>query len=226
MVNPYQDITAQSLAKAAEMVQGLNAEGLKKALDTSKGVRGPSLHAPLVQLAPLLTAFLLSIPAETVTPGSDAYAYKAITRLTMPKGTPGEREAADLFSTTVVDRSNAYKNVGVGGEVTWEAELEAGGFEPALKLETANTLLVGLRVLELKAMGGNVTALAAPANPVVSVAATGGSIGTSTPRSPVEGFTVPTNATSATKTNCSTFGNASPVAAIRQAPSSSKARRS
>ena len=52
------------------------------------------------------------------------------------------------------------------------------------------------------------------------------SIGTSTPRSPVEGLIVPMNATSSDEDDCSTLGNASPVSAISAAPASSSVRRS
>ena len=179
--NPYQDFAAAALQKAAEFVEGVKGGDLSKAITLASGITGPSLHGPLLQLTPLLTGFANSIPTEIVSPGSDAYAYKAITKITMPRGAVAERRGAALFGTTVVDRSNSYSSVGVGGEVTWEAEKQSGGFEPALKLETANALLVALRLLDMLGFGARKTAYAAPANPAVSVAATGGSIGTSTP---------------------------------------------
>src|SRR5262245_7111381 len=52
------------------------------------------------------------------------------------------------------------------------------------------------------------------------------SSGTSTPKSPVDGFMVPTNATIAMMANRSTPGNAMPVHAIKAAPPSRKLRRS
>ena len=52
------------------------------------------------------------------------------------------------------------------------------------------------------------------------------SSGTSTPRSPVGGLIVPTNATIAMTANSSTLGNARPVQAINSAPPSRKIRKS
>ncbi len=140
---------------------------LRKAIDTTTGLTGVSLEAPAKQLVPLMADFTRSIP-RTVRDGATASQWKAITSLSMPKFSTTEAAASPAFTTTVAAKSAGYKVHGLRGQVTREAVAASAGFDPALAKETANCLLLAIKVQEMYQLGGNITALATPGAPTLS----------------------------------------------------------
>jgi len=140
---------------------------LRKVIDISTGLTGINLEAPAKQLVPLMADFRKSIPRR-VRDGATASQWKAITSLSMPKFSSATGAASPTFTTTVVSKSAGYKVHGLGGQVDREAVAASQGFDPALDKETANTLLLAMKIEEMYILGGNITALATPAAPTLS----------------------------------------------------------
>ncbi len=177
-------LAQQSLLKA--MQDGT----LAKSIAVSTNLTGVVLEAPAKQLVPLQSPFRQTIP-RLVKAGSNAVQWKAITALGMPKATTTEEAAGALFTTTVSPRSATYKNVALQGKVTREAVAASEGFDPALAKETANTLLLAMKMEEMQMLGGNITALAAPGSIVAAEANGLGSLAADTYYVNVRGMTLP-----------------------------------
>lgn len=154
-------LAQQSLLKA--MKDGT----LAKTINVATGLTGYILEAPAKQLVPLMSPFRQTIPRKVMA-GSNAVNWKAITALSMPKATTTENAAGALFTTTVDPRSGTYKNVALRGQVSREAVAASEGFDPALAKETANTLLLAMKLEEIQMLGGNITALGGPASIAVT----------------------------------------------------------
>jgi len=171
-----QEVTAQSLAEAAKVVG--NGD-LSKSITTATGLTGVRLDAAAKQLVPLMSPFRQSIP-RMVKDGATASQWKAITGLSHPKLSVAEEAAGALFTTTVASKSASYKSMALRGKVTREAVAASQGFDPALRKETANTLLLAMKLEEIYILGGNVTATGNPAAPTLTLATTAGSLAPST----------------------------------------------
>lgn len=160
------DEATQAVLKA---MASHDPKAVRKGLSVAGDVNliGINLEAPAKQLVPLMSPFRQSIPRVT-NPGSDSTSWRAITALSMPKGTTTESAAANLFTTTTVPRSVTYKHIGLRGRVTRAMVAATEGFNPALAKETSNTLLNAMRIEDMYLLGGNVTALATPGAPTVT----------------------------------------------------------
>ena len=169
--------TREMLAKA--ILSGTKDGSLKKAITTSTGLTGINLQAPAMQLVPLMSPLRQMIPRVTRA-GATASQYKRITSLSSPKPTTTESAAGATFATVVDNPSVTYRVLGVQGQVTREAVAASEGFDPALAKETANALLLYMKLEEQYILGGNRTALADPGAPTVAGVSTGGSIGAGT----------------------------------------------
>lgn len=186
-----QQITRETLAKVQAALKGVNADpSLKKSITTATGVTGLNMEAGLHQIVPLLTALRQSIPRKTV-PGSSAIQWKQLTALGFPDPATTKGAAGPLFTTTTASKSAAYKVVALRGQVDREAQAESETFEDARALEQANCLLGHQKLEEIQILGGNITALAAAANPAAVGTSTGGSIGAATYFAKVAPITIP-----------------------------------
>lgn len=189
-----QGITEETIKKAMALVpSGHNPQAdVTKALDTTTGLIGINLDAPAKQLVPLLSPLRTMIP-RTTRSGSTSSQWRAITALSNPKLSVAESAAGAAFTTTVTNKTATYKSFGLRGQVTREAIAASEGFDPALQKETANTLLIAMKLEDIYILGGNVTALAAPAAPTVAaVVQTGvGTIATGTYFVTIAALTLP-----------------------------------
>lgn len=186
-----QQITQETIEKvSAAILVGTKDGTLRKAIDTTTGLKGVNLEGPAHQLVPLMTALRQSIPRITKA-GSSAIDWKQITKLSQPKPTVAKGAAGPLFTTTVVSKTAAYKVLALGGRVDREAEAESQGFDPALAKETTNTLLGLMKLEEIYLIGGNITALAAPAGHAAAEVNAVGTIGAVTAYLKIAAITVP-----------------------------------
>lgn len=189
MNESLQQITEETLRKGADFILA-NGDGLRKDLLTTTGLTGINLEAPAKQLVPLLSPLRQSI-GRTVRDGATASQWKAITGLSAPKLTTTETNPANAFVTTVVSKSATYKILGLKGQVTLEAVAASKGFDPALAKETMNCLLLAMKLEDQYILGGNVTALAAPGAPTVTVVVGGGTLPANTYTVRIYALTLP-----------------------------------
>jgi hypothetical protein len=163
-----EEITQQTVDQVAKAILAGSKDGtLRKALAVSDNLIGYNLQAPAKQFVPLMSDFARSIPRK-VLPGSDSVNWKVISSLSSPKLSTTEQAAGALFTTTVVPKVASYKHIALRGKVTRAAVAASQGFDPALAKETANTLLLAMKLEEQAILGGNVTALATPGAPTVT----------------------------------------------------------
>jgi len=149
---------------------------------TAMGLQGYELKGPALNLFPVVTPFLNSIPREQAPLGSLATHWKAITAInsgnadpSQPYGTPGTS-----IQTTEQDFSASYQLLALGDTVQWDAQALARGFEN-LKATSAIRLLYALKIEEnVKTLGAQQFALQVPGVPVGTASATGGTIAAST----------------------------------------------
>lgn len=172
-----QQITQETLERAQQAVlAAIRDPKLVRAIDTSVGLRGITLEAPAKQLVPLMAPFRQKIGRKSQ-PGSNAVQWKSITGLGVTtKFSTTESAAANPFTYTKVDKSAGFKVVGRRGKVTREARAESEGWDDVLARETRNTLLLSMKEEEECILGGNITALSAPAAPTVAVIDAGGTV--------------------------------------------------
>lgn len=171
------EITAETIRKAALLAtkDALFNPEVRKTITTATGLTGIILETPAKQQVPFLSPFRQRIPRKTQ-PGSTAVQWKAITDVSMPKFSVAETAAANQNLYTVVPKSATYKEVGVGDGVTRKAIAEGTPFEDVKARGVNNVLLNAQRMEEIAILGGNITALAAPAAPAVVVVDAGGTV--------------------------------------------------
>lgn len=172
-MDSMQQLIQSTLAKARE--SALSDPSMKKALTVGSGLVGYNLQAPAHQLVPLMAPFHKTIP-RIVKPGANSDNWRVISALSSPNPFTAEAAASSLFTTTLASPTAAFKVLGVRGQVTLEAQRASEGFDPALAKETANTLLLGMKLEEQAFLGATLTALGTPAAPVVTVSTSAGSI--------------------------------------------------
>ena len=186
-----QNITRETIEKvSAGILQGTKDGSLRKAIDTTTGIKGYGLEGPVLQLVPLLTALRASIPRR-VKAGTDSVRNRYITALSQPKPTIAKDAAGPLFTTTTEERVYSYKVMGLRGQVGRDAEAEAQGFDSALAIETTNCLLGQQKLEEIYVIGGNITALAAPAGHVAAERDAKGTIANVTLYVQIAAITIP-----------------------------------
>jgi len=163
-----QQISEETLRKAAQVfLTGVGEGGIRKAIDVATGLVGFNLKQPAEQLVPLLSPFQQSIP-RLVKPGANSNNWRQITALGSPDPFTTERAAGLKFATTLVSKVATFKPMEILGDVTREAVAASQGFDPALAKETANQLLVAMKLEGQSFIGANITDLGAPANVVVA----------------------------------------------------------
>lgn len=153
-----------------------------KAVTQSTGLVYYDLQAPAKQLFPVITPLRNRIPRVTGN-GGTATNWKAVTAIntnSLRGGVP-EGKRNGLVAATVVDRSSAYKTLGLEDAVTFEAERAAVGFED-VRATTAQRLMWATMIEEeLCLLGGNYDVqLGTPTAPTVATDATGGTIAAGT----------------------------------------------
>ena len=170
-------ITEQTLERVATALKGaMNDPKLTRALSVSDGLVGLQLEATAKQLVPLMSPFRQKIGRKGQ-PGSNAIQWKAITAVKQnAKFSTAESAAANPIATTIVAKTASFKVVGTRGKVTREAIAHSQGFDDALAKETANTLLLFMKLEEQAILGGNITALATPTGLAVAVITGGGAL--------------------------------------------------
>jgi len=172
-----QELIQDTLAKVAAAVKATKeGPGMRKAIDIAQGLYGYSLQKPAQQLVPLMSPFYNSIP-RVVKPGANSDNWKQITALSSPELFTSERAAGNLFTTTVTPKTAAFKVSALRGEVTREAQAASVTFDDALAKETANTLLISLKLMGQAYLYANVTDLGTPNTPVVTEVNAVGTIG-------------------------------------------------
>lgn len=157
-----QDITRQSLDLAAKAAM---ADQLGKAITVGTGLVGYNLQAPALQLVALQAPFQKTIP-RVVKPGANSDNWRVISALAPSKPFTAEAAAANPFTTTLASKSASFGVIGVLGQVTLEAQRASIGFDDALAKETANALLLGMKLESQAFMGATYTALGNPSAPL------------------------------------------------------------
>jgi hypothetical protein len=170
-------LSAETREKLLEAVKkSLAGPPIEKAITVSTGLVGVSLETPAQQSAPLMAPFRQRI-GRRVGAGADNVTWKQITAvLQNAKFSTTETAAANAIATTVVPKSAVFKEVGTRGSVTRKAIAHGQGYDDVRARETTNTMLLALKLEEQCIIGGNITALGAPAAPTVAVIATDGTI--------------------------------------------------
>lgn len=170
------EITQKTLSDAIQAYKStLEMPESKKAVTTATGLTGITLESPAKSLVPFLSPFRQKIP-RTTQPGSTGPQWKSITAVNFPKFSALESVAARQHTLTVTPRTTTFKEVGLGDSVTRKAVAEAQGFDD-VKARAVNTVLLNsMRLEEIAILGGNITALATPGAPVVTVVDGGGTV--------------------------------------------------
>lgn len=176
-MNLLEQITKDTLDRVAQAVKGaMNDPQVIRSLAVSDGLVGLQLEAPAKQLVALMSPFRQKVGRKGQ-PGSNAIQWKAITAVKQnAKFSTQEGAAANAIATTVVSKSATFKVVGTRGKVTREAIAHSKNFDDALAKETANTLLLAMKLEEQAILGGNVTALGALTGLAVAVITGGGAL--------------------------------------------------
>lgn len=148
-------------------------------INVGTGLVGYNLQAPAKQLVPLLSPFQRTIPRITK-PGANSDNWRRITAISSPIFFTAEEAASNPFFHTVSSASAAFKVAGVRGKVTREAQASSLGFDDALAKETANQLLLAMKLEGQSFLGATLTALGTPGTPTVALGTTAGSLNPST----------------------------------------------
>lgn len=160
-----QELIQDTLAKVAAATKAARSDpGMKKAIDLSVGLVGFNLQAPAKQLVPLMSPFYNSIPRR-VKQGANSDNWRQITALSSPELFTAENAAGNPFTTTLSTKTAPFKVASVRGQVTREAQAASVTFDDALAKETANTLLIALKLMGQAYLYANITDTGAPAAP-------------------------------------------------------------
>jgi hypothetical protein len=157
---------------------------LAKAFTQATGLVFYDLQAPAKSLFPVITPLRNKLPRVKGN-GDTATRWKAVTGININKlrgGVPEGRRSG-IVGTTVVDRLQAYKTVGLEDYITFEAQNAAQGFEDARARMGQNLLWATMIQEELLNFGGNSdqgVALGTTPTPTTATATTGGTIAAAT----------------------------------------------
>lgn len=176
-------ITAETLAAISQALArgSLDADALAKATTTqgfssTTAIEGYNLEAPSKSLFPVLSPLRNRIPRVT-SKGGSAVHWKAITAINAAKlkaaVAEGVRNA--VVSTTTEDKLQAYKSFGLDDSVTFEAQINARGFQDVRATSQANLLSAVMIEEEKLILGGNVTDIGKPASITAADTAADGS---------------------------------------------------
>jgi hypothetical protein len=146
------------------------------------GLQSYDLEGPSKKLYPVLTPIRNRIPRVKGAGGSQAN-WKAVTGLNVGQPFAGiaEGRRGQRVNHTVADYYAAYRTIGLEGDVTFEAELAAEGFEDIKALNVMMLLQSAMVEEERLVLGGNSTySIGAASAPTLTAATAGGSIAAST----------------------------------------------
>jgi len=159
------------------------AENLKKAgITQSTGLVAYDLQAPAKNLFPVLTPIRNRTPRVSGGGGTSTN-WKQVVAINAAglRGFVPEGERNGAVTTSVQDKSAAYKTLGLEDSITFEAERAAVGFEDIRATQAQRLLWATMIEEELADLGGNYSvALGTPSAPTVTTDASGGSIGAGT----------------------------------------------
>ena len=177
------DLSRDAIAEFRKVAGGapMDADVLAKAgITVSSGLVWYDLQAPSKNLFPVLTPLRNKIPRTTAN-GGTATNWKAVTGINTLNLQPFVPEGVrnGLVTTTVVDKSAAYRSFGLEDSVTFEADLAAKNLED-VRATTAQRLLWATMIQEelciLGSNGTNGVALGTPLNPAMTCVGTGGTV--------------------------------------------------
>lgn len=151
-------------------------------ITSATGLTGYSLEAPSKKLFPVLSPLRNRIARVKAPVGATAVNWKAITAInaTAKKAPVAFGQRAAQVSTTVVEKSAAFKSYGLDDFVEFEGRAMAMGFEDVRATAGTNLLYAVMIEEEKLVLGGNAASLGTPTAPTVTASATGGSIGAAT----------------------------------------------
>lgn len=157
-------------------------DSVAKAFTQATGLVAYDLQAPALQLYPVLTPLRNKIP-RVGGAGDTATRWKAITGINTTNVRPGVSEGnrGGVITTTVVDKTAAYKGFGLEDYVTYEADYASQGFDDA-KAKAVYGLLQATMIQEEQLIlgGNNSIPLGTTPTPGVSTSTTGGSLAAAT----------------------------------------------
>jgi hypothetical protein len=176
----FAQITQETLDLAKQALsQPLAKDATTQGYNTTTGLTGYNLEAPAKSLFPVLSPFRNSLPRVKAPIGSQAAHWKAITginttnaRATTAFGAPG-----NLVSTSEADFMAAYKVIGLGDTVQYDAQIQAQGFQDLRATAGVNLLYALMEQEDIILMGGQNYSLGTPSAPTLVNSNTGGSVG-------------------------------------------------
>jgi hypothetical protein len=166
------DSAVQDTVKALQ-----RPEVVKSTYGLAAAQYGYSLEAPAKQLVPFLPSWATSIPRGNVATGN-IHEYRRILSIgTTGKSTASEGTVGNA-AAIVQDKKTVSLGILSSGlfDVTWEAERAAGTYDDVRARAVTQALLNAKRLECAHILGGNVTALAAPASVVAADGAASGDV--------------------------------------------------
>lgn len=171
-----QGITQQTLDSIKNV---LAKDATSQGYNTSLGLTGYELEAPAKSLFPVLSPFRNAIPRTKASIGSAAAHWKAITAINTgnARANTAFGYAGNLISTKEQDFLAQYKAISLGDTVQLDAQMQAQGFQDLRATAGINTLYALMMQEDKIFLGGQSFGLGAPAAPVLTPSATGGTVG-------------------------------------------------
>ncbi|NPV78250.1 MAG: hypothetical protein HPY59_17980 [Anaerolineae bacterium] len=184
MIDNLSQLTQQAIAEFKKALgQPMDPNVLKKTgVTQATGLVAYDLQAPAKNLVPVLTPIRNRTPRVTGGGGTSTN-WKAVTGINTARlrGFVLEGERNGVVTTSVEDKSAAYRTLGLEDSITFEAERAALGFEDIRSMQAQRLLWATMIEEELADLGGNYSvALGTPTAPTVTAESSGGSIGAGT----------------------------------------------
>lgn len=158
------------------------AEDIAKSFSQATGLVFYDLEPAAKTLYPVLTPLRNIIPRVKAN-GGTATNWKQITAINTSNMRPGVSEGnrGGVIADAVVDKTAAYRGIGLENAVTFEADYAALNFDDA-RARASQSLLNSLMIQEEQLiLGGNGSlALGATPTPTLAASTSGGSLGTGT----------------------------------------------
>jgi len=186
-MNAPTGVTAETLAAVAAALaspgavtasDAVLAKASTQGISTTTGLTGYLLEGPAKNLFPVLSPLRNRFTRHPAPIGATAVNWKAITAINAAKVKAGVGEGLrnSVVTTTEVDKSATFKDFGLDDKVTFRA-IDAGrGFEDVRAMSTANLLSAVMVEEEKLILGGNTSAIGAPASTTHVDTATAGSL--------------------------------------------------
>ncbi|MEM4202466.1 MAG: hypothetical protein QXS54_00205 [Candidatus Methanomethylicaceae archaeon] len=183
MIENLSQLTQQAIEEFRKALAEPRNEILQKAgITQSTGLVAYDLQAPAKNLFPVLTPIRNRTPRVSGGGGTSTN-WKSVVGINTAflRGFVPEGERNGIMTTQVVEKSAAYKTLGMEDSITFEAERAAVGFEDIRSTQAQRLLWATMIEEELAILGGNYSvSLGTPNAPQVTTDSTGGSIGAGT----------------------------------------------